>query len=150
MRAYLVIMDETDEARTALRFAADRAAITGGAVHIIALVEPQSFSAFGAVQATIEQEARDRAEAVATSAAGALIAAGGRAPSITVCAGEGHAVVREYLEAHPEIAALVLGAAKEGPPGPLVSHFSNHAGAMPCPIYIVPGAWQPAAGAATD
>ena len=24
-------------------------------------------------------------------------------------------------------------------PGPLVAHFSSHAGALPCPVYIVPG-----------
>ncbi len=57
MRVYLVIMDETDEARVALRFASRRAAKTGGAVHILALVPPQDFVAFGGVQATIEQEA---------------------------------------------------------------------------------------------
>ena len=59
MRVYLVIMDETKEARAALRFASHRAAKTNGAVHILALVEPQDFVAFGGVQATIEED-RDR------------------------------------------------------------------------------------------
>ena len=72
MRVYLVILDETEEARKALRFAARRAQATGGAVHILALVQPQSFNAFGGVQATIEQEAQDRAEVKASSAAGNL------------------------------------------------------------------------------
>ncbi|MGC1269567.1 MAG: universal stress protein, partial [Croceibacterium sp.] len=40
---------------------------------------------------------------------------------------------------HPEVAALVLGAAGEGNPGPLVTHFSTTAGALPCPLFIVPG-----------
>ncbi len=65
MRNYLVVMDETDEAKIALRFASLRAARTGGAVHILALVPRQNFNAFGAVQATIEQEAKDRAEVMA-------------------------------------------------------------------------------------
>jgi hypothetical protein len=34
---------------------------------------------------------------------------------------------------------LVLGAAKEGSPGPLVTHFSAHAGALPCPLFLIPG-----------
>ena len=38
MRVYLVIMDETEEAVRALRFASRRATKTGGAVHILALV----------------------------------------------------------------------------------------------------------------
>ena len=70
MRIYLVVMDETEEAKIALRFASLRAARTGGALHILALVPRQNFNAFGAVQATIEQEAKDRAEVMASSAAG--------------------------------------------------------------------------------
>ena len=35
MRVYLVIMDETEEASLALRFASRRATRTGGAVHLL-------------------------------------------------------------------------------------------------------------------
>ena len=35
--------------------------------------------------------------------------------------------------------ALVLGAAANGGPGPLVTHFAAHAGALPCPLYLIPG-----------
>src|SRR5205085_3650986 len=125
MRVYLVVIDESQEAHSALRFAARRAHDTNGTVHILALVPRQAFSAFGAVQATIEQEALDRAEVMANSAAGELIAQGERAPQITVREGDGKAVINDYLREHPEVAALVLGAAAEGNPGPLVTHFSN-------------------------
>ena len=89
MRVYLVIMDETDEAGVALRFAAHRAARTGGAVHLLALVPRQPFVAFGGIQATIEEEARVRAEALVTSAAGAVMTASGarRASGTNVNAG---------------------------------------------------------------
>ena len=70
MRIYLVVMDETEEAKKALRFASLRARATGAAVHILALVPMQNFNAFAGVQATIEQEARDRAEVMANAAAG--------------------------------------------------------------------------------
>ena len=68
MRVYLVIMDETEEANVALRFASSRAARTGGAVHLLALIPRQPFVAFGGVQATIEEEAHARAETLVTSA----------------------------------------------------------------------------------
>jgi hypothetical protein len=139
MRVYLVIMDETDEARRALRFASRRAMKTGGAVHILALVPRESFNAFGGVQATIEQEARDRAEVIAHSAAGSIFAESGKMPTIAVRTGDGHAVIKQYLADHPEVAALVLGAGGDGGPGPLVTHFSAHAGGLPCPVFIVPG-----------
>ena len=139
MRVYLVIIDETQEAHGALRFAARRAIDTGGAVHILALVPKQSFNAFGGIQATIEEEARDRAEVMANSAAGELINENGLIPQIAVREGDGQKVINEYLAEHPEVAALVLGAAAEGAPGPLVTHFSAGAGALPCPLFLVPG-----------
>lgn len=138
MRAFLVIIDETEEARKALRWASRRAVAVDGAVHVLALVQPQNFSAFGSVQATIEQEARDRAEAVASSAAGTLLAESGKMPQITVKVGEGRKVIKEYLEEHPEVHALVL-AAGEGSSGPLVMHFSENASSLPCPLFIIPG-----------
>lgn len=139
MRVYLVIMDETDEAGLALRFAARRAARTGGQVHLLALVPRQEFVAFGGIQATIEEEARARAEALVTSAAGSLLSEGGTTPAIAVRQGEGVGVIREYLAEHPEVSALVLGAASNGGPGPLVTHFSGMAGQLPCPVYVIPG-----------
>lgn len=139
MRVYLVIMDETEEAATALRFAASRALRTQGMVHLLALVPRQQFVAFGGIQATIEEEARARAEALVTSAAGSLMGDGGKPPVIAVKQGEGVAVIREYLTQHPEVSALVLGAAASGGPGPLVSHFATGAGQLPCPLYIIPG-----------
>ncbi|HQS70571.1 MAG: universal stress protein [Novosphingobium sp. 28-62-57] len=139
-RIYMVIMDETDEAKGALRFASRRAVRTGGAVHILALVPRQQFVAFGGVQATMEQETRDRAEVLAMSAAGSLASESGLTPVISVRQGDGPKVVREYLGEHPEISALVLGAAGGSSPGPLVTHFAGIAGQLPCPLMIVPGA----------
>jgi nucleotide-binding universal stress UspA family protein len=139
MRVYLVVIDETEEAGLALRFAARRAADTHGSVHILAIVPKQAFNAFGGVQATMEEEARDRAEVMATSAAGALFSESGKMPQISVKVGDGQAVIKEYLGEHPEVAALVLGAAAEGGPGPLVTHFSSIAGTLPCPLFVVPG-----------
>jgi nucleotide-binding universal stress UspA family protein len=139
MRVYLVIIDETEEATLALRFAARRAADTQGSVHILAIVPKQEFNAFAGVQATLEEEARDRAEVMANGAAGALFSESGTMPQISVKVGDGQAVINEYLTEHPEVAALVLGAAAEGGPGPLVTHFSSIAGSLSCPLFVVPG-----------
>lgn len=140
MRTYLVVVDETPEARVALRFAARRAAKTGGAVEVLAPVPPTDFVAFGGVQATIEQEAREHAEEVLQAAAGAIVAEAGIVPRIAVQSGDPVALVRAALAGNEEIGALVLGAAASGAPGPLVAHFAgSDAGALPCPVMIVPG-----------
>lgn len=142
-RVYLVIMDETEESRLALRFASRRAVRTDGVVHIVAIVPQQTFSAFAAVQATIEDEARSRAEVLVTAAAGSLVSEGGAMPVVSVREGEHVKVVRDYLTEHPEVSALVLGAAADGNPGPLVSHFAvAHPGQLPCPLMIVPGSMK--------
>jgi nucleotide-binding universal stress UspA family protein len=140
MRTYLVVIDDSPEAEIALRFAARRAVRTGGGVEILSLIEPQEFIAFGGVQATIEDEARQHAEGLVAAAAGALITESGLRPAITVRSGEGPRVIRELIAENAEIAALVLGAAASGAPGPLVAHFAGtDAGALPVPIMIVPG-----------
>lgn len=139
MRVYLVIMDETDEASMALRFAASRAQKTGGTVHLLALIPPQPFVAFGGIQATIEEEARLRAETLVAGAAGSLMRETATTPVISVRVGEAAQVIRQYLAEHPEVSALVLGAAASGNPGPLVNHFTAAAGQLPCPVYVIPG-----------
>ena len=144
MRTFLVIIDESEEASAALRFAARQAAASGGGVHLLALVAQQSFSAFGGVQATIEAEARDRAEMLANAVAGNLLAESGIMPTISVKVGNSQKIVSDYLSQHPETAALVLGAAKGGNPGPLVSHFSGTAGSLPCPLFIIPADYNEA------
>ena len=139
MRTYLVVIDETEEAGVALRFATRRAAKTGGMVQILAIVEPVDFVAFGGVQATMEDEAREHAEALIEAASAAVAGETRQPPSLVVKTGRPIPLIREMLDENPEIAALVLGAAPSGAPGPLVTHFAGEAGSMPCPLMIVPG-----------
>ncbi len=140
MRTYLVIMDESPEAEKALFFAARRAAKTVGSVRIVALVPRAEFVQWGGVQATMEEEARQRAEALVMGLAGTLMQESGIRPIITVKSGDPIPVIRSILEEDDSIAALVLGAAASGAPGPLIAHFVNaESGKMHCPIMIVPG-----------
>ena len=60
-------------------------------------------------------------------------------PSILVEVGEPVPLIRKAIADNPNVAALVLGAAATGTPGPLVSHFAAEAGQLPCPVMIVPG-----------
>lgn len=140
MRTYLVVIDDSPEASLALRFAARRAARTGGGVMVLAIVEPQDFLAFGGVQATIEAEAREHAEALVAIAADTVAQEANVTPNIMVKSGKPAEVVNQVIAEHDEIAALVLATAASGAPGPLVSHFTGQdAGTLPCPVMLVPG-----------
>jgi nucleotide-binding universal stress UspA family protein len=140
MRTYLVVIDETEEAGVALRFATRRAAKTGGRVQILAIVEPVEFVAFAGVQATMEEEARQHAEELVAAASASVVAETLTPPSILVRTGNAIPLIRDLLNDNPDIAALVLGAAPTGSPGPLIAHFAGvESGSLPCPVMIVPG-----------
>ncbi|MGE5562684.1 MAG: universal stress protein [Bacillota bacterium] len=139
-RTYLVVVDDSDEARVALRFAARRAAKTKGRIEVLGIVEPQEFVQFGGVQAAIEQEQKLRIEGVVSAAIGEILDESGIEANIIVQQGEVVRTVRDYLGGRDDVAALVLGAAPSGSPGPLVVHFTgNDAGKLPCPVMIIPG-----------
>jgi nucleotide-binding universal stress UspA family protein len=139
-RTYLVVVDDSAESRVALRFSARRAAKTGGLVEVLGIVEPQDFVQFGGVQAAIEEEQRLRIEGVVSSAIGEILDESGIDANIIIRQGEVVKTVRDYVAGRDEIAALVLGAAPSGSPGPLVVNFTgNDAGQLPCPVMIIPG-----------
>ena len=120
MRTYLVVMDESAEAEKAIHFAARRAAKTGGNVHIVAVTPPADFVQWGGVQATMDEEARQRAEQMVMGLAGTLMQESGIRPIITVRSGEPIPIIRSILKEEADIAALVLAAAANGTPGHLL------------------------------
>ena len=139
-RTYLVVIDDSAEARVALRFAARRAAKTGGRIEVLGIVEPQDFVQFGGVQAAIEEEQRLRIEGVVSAGIGDILDESGVEAKIIVQQGEPVKAVRDYVGHREEIAALVLGAAPSGNPGVLVANFcGNDAGKLPCPVMLIPG-----------
>jgi len=139
-RTYLVVIDDSAEARVALRFAARRAAKTDGRVEVLAVIEPQEFVQWGGVQAAFEEEQRLRIEGIVSAAVGEIIDEAGIDASIVIRQGDPIKVVRDFVGGRTDVAALVLGAAASGAPGPLVANFTGtDAGLLPCPVMIIPG-----------
>ncbi len=141
MRTYLVVIDETEESALALRFAGRRAASTGGAVHLLTVIEPGAFLAWGGAQATIDAEAMQKAEELVSAAAQTLKDEHGIDARISVRRGDPTEEVSALLAQDETVAALVLAAAAGSDPGPLVSHFAGtDAGLLRVPLMIIPGA----------
>lgn len=139
-RTYLVVVDDSPEARVALRFAARRAAKTNGRIEVLGIVEPQDFVQFGGVQAAIEEEQRLRIEGVVSASIGEILDESGIEANVIIQQGEAVKAVRDYVGERMEVAALVLGAAPGGNPGPLVANFcGTDAGKLPCPVMLIPG-----------
>ncbi len=139
-RTYLVVIDDSSEARIALRFAARRAVKTEGGIEVLAVIEPQQFLQWGGVQAAFEEEQRLRIEASVAASVGEIVDPAGLHATILIRQGEPVEVVRSLIGSRDDIAALVLGAPPTGHPGPLVSDFTGvDAGKLPCPVMIIPG-----------
>jgi nucleotide-binding universal stress UspA family protein len=140
MRKFLVVLDDSRECLNAMRFAAMRAAKTGGGVTILSIIPPEELQHWIGVRDIMREEARERIEAHFEVFAKWMRDRQGVNPELVIREGEPVPEILAQIREDPEIGVLVLGAGtdKSGP-GPLVTQLSRSAGTLPVPITIVPG-----------
>jgi nucleotide-binding universal stress UspA family protein len=140
MRKFLVILDDTRECLNAMRFAALRAAHTGGGVTILSIIPPEEFQHWMGVADLMRAEARERIEAHFEVFAKWMRDRQGINPELVIREGDPVNEILAQVKEDPEIGVLVLGAGtdKSGP-GPLVTQMTRNSGNLPIPITIVPG-----------
>ena len=140
MRKFLVVLDDSRECLNAMRFAAMRAASTGGGVEILSIIPPEEFQHWIGVGDVMRAEARERIEAHFEVFAKWMRDRQGVAPHLVIREGEPVPEILAQIRDDPEIGVLVLGAGtgKSGP-GPLVTQLTKSSGTLPVPITIVPG-----------
>ena len=140
MRKFLVILDDSQECLNAMRFAAMRAARTGGGVEVLAVIPPEEFNHWIGVSDIMRSEARERIEVHFEVFAKWMRDRQGIDPELVIREGEPIQEILAQVKDDPEIGVLVLGAGsdKKGP-GPLVSQLTKNAGSLPVPMTIVPG-----------
>jgi nucleotide-binding universal stress UspA family protein len=139
MRKFLVVLDDTRECLNAMRFAAMRAARTGGGVQILSIIRPEEFQHWIGVADLMRAEARERIEAHFEVFAKWMRERQGIDPELVIREGEPVTEILAQVHEDPEVGVLVLGAGTDGGPGPLVSQLSRSSGSLPCPMTIVPG-----------
>lgn len=140
MRKFLVVLDDSRECLNAMRFAAMRAAKTGGGVQILSVIPPEEFNHWVGVGAIMREEARERIEAHFEVFAKWMRDKQGIDPELVIREGEIVPEILTQIREDEEIGVLVLGAGSDkGGPGPLVSQLSKSSGSLPVPITIVPG-----------
>ena len=140
MRKFLVVLDDSRECLNAIRFAARRAAHTGGAVTVLAVIPPEEFQHWIGVGDLMRAEARERIEAHYEVFARWMRTRPGVEPELVIREGEAVEEILAQIREDPDIAVLVLGAGTDtGGPGPLVTQLSRASGSLPVPVTIVPG-----------
>jgi len=140
MRKFLVVLDDSRECLNAMRFAAMRAAHTGGGVEILAIIPPEEFNHWIGVGEIMREEARERIQAHFEVFAKWMRDKQGIDPELVIREGEPVPEIMSQVTEDPEIGVLVLGAGTDNQgPGPLVTQLSRNSGSLPIPVTIVPG-----------
>ena len=140
-RVFLVVVDETEEMKVALRFACLRARRTGGRVALLYVIEPAEFQHWMAVEDLMREEARSEGEQLLQKLAARVNELVGSIPILYVREGKVRDELFKLLDEEPRVSILVLGAnpGSRGP-GPLVSALTGKMiGKLRVPVTVVPG-----------
>jgi len=140
MRKFLVVLDDTRECLNAMRFAALRAARTGGGVQILSIIPPEEFQHWMGVADLMRAEARERIEAHFEVFAKWMRDKQGINPELVIREGDPVNEILAQVREDGSVGVLVLGAGSDkGGPGPLVTALTRSSGSLPIPVTIVPG-----------
>lgn len=138
---YLVVLNESDEFMTSLRYTARLAAANDAYVGILNTMDEQEFQHWKNVENMMRKEIRDKAEKQAWSMARKVNELNGQIPVIYIHDGSPEDAVLSAIENDRNIKLLILtGSAGSSGPGALVNHFTSKGLArLKVPMVIVPG-----------
>jgi nucleotide-binding universal stress UspA family protein len=140
-RIFLVVVDETEEQRLAVHYAARRAAHTGGRLALLYVIEPAEMQQWLAVEELARAERREAAEELLQRLCEEIGPIAGSMPIVYIREGRRSDELLAMINEEPTISILVLaaGTGAEGP-GPLISYLTGkQAARLRIPITIVPG-----------
>jgi len=141
---FLVVVDDTDEVRVAVRYATRRARNVRSGVVMLRVIEPVDFQQWAGVAEIMRSEAHEAAENLLQKLAEQVNQESGLLPELVIREGVAKTEILKLVDEDPEIRMLVLAAAPskgaEGP-GPLVTALAGQmAGDLKFPITVIPGA----------
>lgn len=140
MRKFLVVLDDSRECLNAMRFAAMRAAHTGGGVAILSVIPPDEFNHWIGVGDIMREEARERIHAHFEVFAKWMRDKQNVDPELVIREGDPVEQILSQCRDDADVGVLVLGASAEKKgPGPLVTQLTRNSGTLDIPITIVPG-----------
>ncbi len=140
-RIFLVVVDDSEEMRVALRYAALRARHTGGRTALLYVIEPSDLQQWMAVESLMREERRQEAEQLLQKLSQDVLEMAGSTPIVHIREGRRRDELLALLDEEPDISVLVLASSPgtEGP-GPLITALTGKfASKLRVPITIVPG-----------
>jgi nucleotide-binding universal stress UspA family protein len=140
-RVFLVVVDDTEEMRVALRYACQRARNSHGRVALLYVMENSEFQHWMAVGDLMREEARSEGEQLLQRMAAQVMEQTGVMPVLYLREGSQRSELLNLIDEEPSISILVLGAnTGQRGPGPLVAALTGKlVGKLRVPVTIVPG-----------
>src|SRR5881397_2370063 len=126
-RVFLVVVDESEEYRVAVHYAARRAAHTGGRLALLYVIEPAEMQQWMAIEELAQAERREAAEELLQKLCEDIAPIAGSMPIVYIREGRRGDELLALINEDPTISILVLaaGTGAEGP-GPLFSYLSGN------------------------
>lgn len=140
---FLIPVDDCDEMRDALRYAARRAHLVKGRVALLYVVESQEIETWGGVERAMADEAFDKAREEMVQYEQIAENLSGFAPILYFAKGNPRAALLDLIKQEPHISVVVLSAqTKNGARNPLVNELTSERELrkLTVPLTIVPGA----------
>ncbi|MGE4217981.1 MAG: universal stress protein [Alphaproteobacteria bacterium] len=140
-RVFLVVVDDSDEMRLALRFAALSAKRAGGRVALMFVQDSVDFQHWLGVEAIMREEAREKAEEILQKLSADVFQWSGSYPVLYIREGDRRDELLALLNEEPSIKIVVLAASTgSGGPGPIISYLvGKGVSQLHVPVMIVPG-----------
>ena len=136
---FLVIVDDTDELKTAVQFAAQRASNTKGGLVLLSVIEYADTQQWKSVEDIIYQESRAEAEKKLQEWSEVAFNISGNTPEIVIKEGVVSEEIIKFISEDKKIRFLVLAASDQDNPGPLVSLLAGQrSGKLPIPTVVIP------------
>lgn len=135
---YLVVADDSDEFRTALRYACSSAKRHRGHLGILRILEEQDFQHWGAVEEKMKKEMRQQGEQYIWNIAKSVNELSETMPSLYFAEGDPAEALIGTINGDENIVKLILGNGPNGA-GPLVSYCVGRGlERLRVPLVIVP------------
>ncbi len=135
----LVVIDETSEALTALRFAGVSAKRLKSKIALLMVLEPATSRHWLGVETIMKEEAREDAMQKMRALAKDIVEYVGITPDIVIREGTKFEQLANLVGEDKQITSLVLGVSRDNKPQPLVAKLlSGELEALGIPVIIVP------------
>lgn len=137
---YLVVADDSEEFKAALRYACVNARAHRARLGILRIIEDQDFQDWGSVEERMKRELREEAEKYLWTVAKSANDVNGIIPSLYIAQGAAGEALLKTIDGDGHITQLILGGGPDHSPGPLVSFcVTKGLSRLRVPLVVVPG-----------